>query len=179
MRDGEAVLYEEGADATPITGLSDNTVYWAHVIDANTISLHNSRADALSDTSRVGLTDTASSTTNSLTPRRIPLLISASGTYNLVNCFFDQSGPIDIECIHDSGTVTINVSGGGTSPNVEQRPGTNGTFALNVNVTVTLTGLVNGTEVTVYDVSDGSLVAEVENVTGNQFQFTYDAADGS
>lgn len=75
--DGEYVFYEKGS-GTVITGLVTGKAYFAHVIDSNTISLHTSRVDALADTARVGLTDTASSTTNSLTPQGTQIRFAAS-----------------------------------------------------------------------------------------------------
>ena len=138
LRDGEMVLYEDGADATPITGLTDGDLYWAHVIDANTISLHNSRADALSDTSRVGLTDTASSTTNSLTPYRIPARISAAGSYTFDNCFFDLSGVYEIHCTHTTGTVTITLTNNSTVPRVLNTGGATVEIVNNKTVSVSV-----------------------------------------
>jgi hypothetical protein len=44
------------------------------------------------------------------------ILIDTAGTYNFDNVFFDQSGTNDIETTHATGTVTINVSNGGTVP---------------------------------------------------------------
>ena len=62
FNNGEQVLYDAGADDNDIGGLTDGDIYYAHVIDENTISLHTTRGNALDDVSRIGLTDTASST---------------------------------------------------------------------------------------------------------------------
>ncbi|MHA1814128.1 MAG: hypothetical protein ACTSYX_11935 [Candidatus Thorarchaeota archaeon] len=48
------------------------------------------------------------------------ILIDTAGTYNFDNVFFDQSGTNDIETTHASGTVTINISNGGTVPTVTE-----------------------------------------------------------
>ena len=64
------------------------------------------------------------------------ILISQSGTYNLSNCYFDKSGTAEIETTHATGTVTINISGGGTLPRVT-RTGA-GTFSLNNHVTISV-----------------------------------------
>jgi len=64
--DGQFVLYSNGGGTT-ITGLTDDTHYYVHWIDANTISLHLTKAEALADANRIGLTDTVTSV-SSLTP---------------------------------------------------------------------------------------------------------------
>jgi hypothetical protein len=48
------------------------------------------------------------------------ILIDTAGTYNFDNVLFDQSGTNDIETTHASGTVTINISNGGTVPTVTE-----------------------------------------------------------
>jgi len=65
------------------------------------------------------------------------ILIDTAGTYNFDNVFFDQSGTNDIETIHASGTVTINISNGGTIPTVSETGA--GTVVINNNVTVGVT----------------------------------------
>jgi len=49
------------------------------------------------------------------------ILIDTAGTYNFDNVFFDESGTNEIETTHASGTVTINISNGGTVPGVTER----------------------------------------------------------
>lgn len=65
------------------------------------------------------------------------VLIDTAGTYNFDNIFFDQSGTNDIETTHASGTVTINISNGGTVPTVTETGA--GTTVINNNVTVSVT----------------------------------------
>jgi len=65
------------------------------------------------------------------------VLIDTAGTYNLDNVYFDQSGTNDIETTHASGTVTINVSNGGTTPTVTETGA--GTVVVNNNVTISVT----------------------------------------
>ena len=182
FRDGEQVLYENGADNTNITGLTDGDIYWAHVIDENTISLHNSRNDALDDNSRIGLTDTASSTTNSLTPQVFAIVIDTAGTYNLDNFFFDQSGTADIELIHTSGEVIINITGGGTDPTIVNRDG--GTFTKNNNVTLTIEGQIVGETLVIYDLDDANfqdLGTELErfDIATASEDYVYDVSKAS
>jgi hypothetical protein len=71
--------------------------------------------------------------------------------------------------------VTINVSSGSGTFSYERAAGYTGTVTVDASVTTTLTGLQNDTEVTVYDAGDGTLIAEVEDVVGNEFAFS-DAA---
>ena len=65
------------------------------------------------------------------------ILIDTAGTYNFDNVFFDQSGTNDIETTHASGTVTINVSNGGTVPTVTETGA--GTVVINNNKTISVT----------------------------------------
>jgi hypothetical protein len=65
------------------------------------------------------------------------ILIDTAGTYNFDNVFFDQSGTNDIETTHATGTVTINVSNGGTVPTVTETGA--GSVVVNNNVTVSVT----------------------------------------
>lgn len=65
-----------------------------------------------------------------------------------------------------SGSVTVNVSDGGTIPTYK----TNGvTVTINSASTLTLTGLVNNTEVRVYEAGTTTEVAGQENVTTGSF----------
>lgn len=63
---GDLVKYSNGGGTT-ITGLTNDQIYYVNRIDANTLSLHNTEAEARSDTNRVGLTDTGTSALNELT----------------------------------------------------------------------------------------------------------------
>lgn len=65
------------------------------------------------------------------------ILIDTAGTYNFSNVLFDQSGTNDIETTHAAGTVTINVSNGGTVPTVTETGA--GSVVVNNNVTVRTT----------------------------------------
>lgn len=64
------------------------------------------------------------------------ILIDTAGTYEFSNVYFDQSGTNDIETTHASGTVTINVSNGGTVPTVTETGA--GSVVVNNNVTVSV-----------------------------------------
>ena len=65
------------------------------------------------------------------------ILIDTAGTYNFSNVFFDQSGTNDIETTHATGTVTINISNGGTVPTVTETGA--GSVVINNNVTIRIT----------------------------------------
>ena len=56
---GDEVVYQIGADTTAIDGLTANSIYYVHVIDANTIQLASARKDALAGTNLVNITVTA------------------------------------------------------------------------------------------------------------------------
>jgi hypothetical protein len=67
---GQAVIYDNGGGTT-ITGLNQLGTYYVNRIDANTISLHTTYANAVADTSRVNMTDTGTSALNVLHNRLI------------------------------------------------------------------------------------------------------------
>lgn len=60
-------VYYDNEGGTDIGGLTSGTIYYINADGTNTVSLHNTRADALTDTSPINLTD-GSSETHSLTP---------------------------------------------------------------------------------------------------------------
>jgi len=64
------------------------------------------------------------------------ILIDTAGTYNFDNVLFDQSGTNDIETTHATGTVTINISNGGTVPLVTETGA--GTVVINNNITISV-----------------------------------------
>lgn len=65
------------------------------------------------------------------------ILIDTAGTYNFDNIFFDESGTNDVETTHATGTVTINISNGGTVPGVTETGA--GAVVVNNNVTILVT----------------------------------------
>jgi len=92
------------------------------------------------------------------------ILIDTAGTYNFSNVFFDESGTNEIETTHASGTVTINISNGGTVPGVTETGA--GDVVVNNNVTVSLTVLdssaspIQNARVLIEAAAGGALPAE-------------------
>lgn len=109
------------------------------------------------------------------------LEIDTAGDVTFTGLFFtgysasndNDASMIDVTA--GTGTVNITVAGGGTSTISYRTAGA--TVNIIASTQVTLDGLVNGTEVSVYDSGDGSEIDHVENVTGNQFAFTDSAAN--
>lgn len=81
--------------------------------------------------------------------------------------------------IHNSaaGALAISSSQGSDLQTNSYRNTGGGSVVITNDIQITLTGLVNNTEITVYDSGDGSELANIENVVGNQFQFTDSAAN--
>lgn len=104
------------------------------------------------------------------------IYITAPGTYTFNNFTYSGYGAdstTDAVVYNNSGgAVTINVVGGDT-PTV--RNGTSASTTVNNNTQVTLTGLMNPTEVRVYDHDTGVEIAGQEDVTTGTYQFS-DAA---
>lgn len=127
------------------------------------------------------------------------ITFTSTGTGHAIHVFPVGAGPFTFnidgysvsgyETLDDTGTgntvflidsaldadITINVSNGTGTFSFEKASGYTGAVVIDATVTTTLTGLVNNTEVSVYDTGDGSEIAHVENVVGNEFAFS-DAA---
>tara|TARA_R110000772_G_scaffold5691_2_gene20360 strand:+ start:13098 stop:14684 length:1587 start_codon:yes stop_codon:yes gene_type:complete len=116
----------------------------------------------------------------------IEIPTGATGTYiftgNLFDGYATASGSTGNEMIYNNsgGLVTINVGSPGDTPTY--RNGTAATTVVNNNITVTLTGIKDGTEVRVYDTGTQSELAGIESATGGggiddrEFAFSLGAA---
>jgi hypothetical protein len=100
----------------------------------------------------VGTYDWVGNTDSGYTGTRGTNAVSSSGSADAM--FYNNSG----------GLITLNVSGGGQAPSV--RNGAGATTTVNNNVSVTLTGMKDNTEVRVYDQSNPPVeLAGIENAT--------------
>ena len=120
------------------------------------------------------------------TGHAIEIPTGATGTYiftgNLFDGYATQSGSTGNEMIYNNsgGLVTINVGSPGDTPTY--RNGTGASTVVNNNVTVTLTGLKDNTEVRVYNAGTQSELAGIESATGGggidlrEFAFSLGAA---
>ena len=96
--------------------------------------------------------------------------ISAAGTYTFDNLYF-EGNTYDFKVSATTGAVVINVINGG---NVATYTTAGATVEINNQVSITLTGIKDGTEVRVYETSTGNeLGTGVENLTGGTFVYTY------
>ena len=111
--------------------------------------------------------------------------ITTPGTYtftgNTFTGYAGTDGSTGNEAIYNNsgGAVTINVAGGGDTPTI--RNGSGASTTVNNNISVTLTGLKDNTEVAVYNTSTGNLIAEAEPATGgspNNRSFTFSEQAG-
>lgn len=104
---------------------------------------------------------------------------SATGTYtfdgNTFSGYAASDGSTGNEAFYNNsgGSVTLNITGGGTTPSV--RNGTGASTTINSNVAVTVTPLRTGSEVRVYRISDGVEVGGIESSSGSSFQFSVGA----
>ena len=71
---------------------------------------------------------------------------------------------------NSSGSVTLNITGGGSTPTI--RNGTNASTTVNSNVSITLTGLKNPSEVRVFNAGTQTEIAGQESITGGSFVFS-------
>lgn len=101
--------------------------------------------------------------------------ISTPGTYsfsgNQFSGYAGTNGSTGNEAIYNNsgGAVTLNVVGGGATPTI--RNGTGASTTVNSNVSVTLTGLTNPSEVRVYSQGTTTELAGQESVTTGSFTF--------
>jgi hypothetical protein len=86
--------------------------------------------------------------------------ITSPGTYTFAGNVFDgygTAGSTDAAIYNNSGgTVTLNITGGGSTPTV--RNGASASTTINNNITLTLNNVVVGSAIRIEKVSDGSLV---------------------
>lgn len=101
--------------------------------------------------------------------------ITTPGTYsfsgNQFSGYAGSNGSTGNEAIYNNsgGAVTLNVVNGGSTPTI--RNGAGASTTVNSNVSVTLTGLKNPTEVRVYSAGTTTELAGQENVTTGSFAF--------
>lgn len=135
---GDPVYYSDEGGSDTI-GLTDDNLYYVRRTAASTYQIHNSVAEALADVNAITLSDGSTGEAHVL--------------YSARAAIYNSSG----------GTVTINISGGGDTPSIRNSSGS--TTIVNNNVSLTLTGLKDNTEVRVY--ADGTLneLDGVENAT--------------
>jgi hypothetical protein len=146
---GEQVMYRKQG-GTQAIGLTDATVYYVRAVTSSTLAFYATNANALADTSRINLTAGGSETHQ--------VASMAATIYN-----------------NAAKAVQITIAGG-TTPTIRNGSGASTTLVLG-QTTVTLTGLINGSEVRVYDSGDDSVIDGTESVTGNEFSFADDAGN--
>lgn len=104
--------------------------------------------------------------------------LTVPGTYSFVGNVFNgygATGTTDAAIFNNSsGSVTINVSGGGSIPTY--RNGTGASTTVNNNITITLTGLKNPSEVRVYQEGTTTEIAGEESITDGEFSFSVGAS---
>jgi hypothetical protein len=108
--------------------------------------------------------------------------ISVAGTYSFVGNQFSgyagSNGTTGNEAIYNNsgGAVTLNITGGGNTPSI--RNGAGASTTVNANVQVTLSGLVNPSEVRVFLAGTSTAIDGQENVTTGSFIFSVGSGVG-
>lgn len=107
--------------------------------------------------------------------------ITTAGTYTFDGLSFSgygSTGTTNAAIYNNSGgSVTINVSGGGTTPTY--RNGTSATTSVVSAASVTLTGLVAGTEVRAYLGTNPATATEIDGIESSGTSFTFSHAVAS
>lgn len=105
----------------------------------------------------------------------VALNITSSGEYTLDNCTFDGSGDYEVEVSHPAGAVTMSLINNTTALTAGDITGS-GLYLIENNKTLTLTGMVSGTEVTI--VSASIELFHEENVSSSgsiNYVYNYEA----
>lgn len=158
-------------------GVTANTTTWrsSGQITTNGASMTSCTVESSSATQALVINTTAEAsnlhTCNFKTNNRA-ILITAPGTYTFDGHKF-SGNTYDIEN-SSSGLVTINAINGCNVSTFINTGG--GSVVINNSVTLTLTGIVNGSEVRIFLHGTTTELGGVENVTGNQFVLTYNYA---
>lgn len=135
---GDAVFYsDEGG--TDTIGLTDGNLYFVRRTAANTFSVHETKFSADNNSNPINLNDGATGENHAL--------------YSARAAIYNNSG----------GTVTIQVSGGGDTPSIRNASGS--TTIVENNVSLTISGLRDNTEVRVYTAGTTTELAGVEAAT--------------
>lgn len=137
---GDTIYYADNNGSDNI-GLTDGTAYYANVLSTTTFSVHTTREDAFTDTSRVNLNNTGTGETHTF--------------YSTKAAILNTSG----------GLVTINVTGGST-PYV-RNDGYGSTAEVNVSVPLEINGVTEGTRGVMIATDDASeLLGGYANASG-------------
>jgi len=145
---GDCIDYSNGGGTDNIN-LINGRLYYLRSLTVDTVAFYPTKYDAVNNTNAISLI-TASS------PGETHYLYSTNAA------FVNASG----------GTITLNVSGGS---GLTIRNGVGSTTVVNNTVQITLTGLVNPTEVRVYNHATGAALAGQEDVTTGTYQFSLEA----
>lgn len=137
---GDPVFYSDDG-GTDTIGLTDGNLFYVRRTAANTYQIHLDAAAALTNNAAINLNDGATGEAHSL--------------YSARAAIFNNSG----------GTVTIQVSGGGSTPSIRNASGASVVTNVENNVAVTISGLRDNTEVRVFADGTTTELAGVENAT--------------
>jgi hypothetical protein len=143
---GDAVYYQDQGGSDTM-GLTDGNLYYVRAVTADSLAFYTTKANAVADTSRVGLSDGAAGQTHYIYSAKADVFVDVAGA------------------------VTIDVTGSGDTPSVRVRDG--GSVTVNVSVLVQITVLdlnndpIQDVRVSMYRVSDGlEILNEDTNASG-------------
>lgn len=117
---GESILYNKQDSAavagTEAIGLTDETIYWVRAVSAQTLAFYDTIGNAIADTNRISLTASGvgNGEDHQICPRKAAIWKG------------------------NTGSLTINVTAGGTSPSVGMIKGADVTVNVAVDVTITV-----------------------------------------
>lgn len=100
-------------------------------------------------------------------------------TGNTFTGYASSSGSTGNEAIYvniASGTVTINISGGGSTPSIKTA---GATVVVNNSVTLTLTGLVTGSDIVVRTANTNTVILSVDANSGTTYDYSYSYVAGT
>lgn len=168
---GQVILDQQTNNVLSTTFINCN------LIQPNQVTFDQNVVSACEKTQALSLPLTHYVTNTSFNSNVNAILISAIGTYNFNGIIF-SGNTYDVENA-STGLVTINVSDG-DSPTYTNTNG--GSVAVNNNVSVTLTGMKDNTEVRVYEQGTTNELAGTDNATTGTIdnrEFTFSLSAGT
>jgi len=158
----QRVTYSNGG-GTDLAGLTNGNDYFIYVQNDDNFQVYDSYSNAKTQTSARDLTTAGAGTAHSFSPKAYALVIETAGTYSFDGVTFDATGTKDIYVSATSGTVTINVTGGGSIPTYDSA---GATVVAQQVVTLTVDGLVTGSHVRIEE-TDGTLISQGTESSGS------------
>lgn len=152
----------QGCDEVPSAGATIQNCFFNSTIGTGALSVSSAaNMDLVTDCTFTG------------NAYGIRLTNTSADTYDFVGIQFSGNTK-DIYVAATSGTVTINVSGGGDSPTYTSA---GATVTIVDTKNLTLTGLITGSDIVIYEAGTTTVIEDAQENSGTTYVYDYDATD--